>query len=150
MHSPTNPEPSIAPASADAGEPRRFLVVDDDPDARALVAHTLRRDGAYVVEACGGLELMEWAERLACGAARTAFDAIVSDIRMPGYSALDVLTKLPTLGRKAPVVLMSAFDDPEARARAYDLGAALVLNKPLYPDDLRALLRAVVRHSSAF
>jgi DNA-binding response OmpR family regulator len=133
----------------DAAERRRFLVADDDPDARALVGAILRRDGAYVVEASDGLELLEWGEMLALASEGKLFDAIVSDIRMPNYSALDVLTKLPVLGRKTPVILMSAFNDEPTMGRAYALGAALVVGKPFHPGDMRALVRAVLRRWNA-
>jgi two-component system, OmpR family, response regulator len=148
MHTATSQEHATDTFPTGAPERRRFLVADDDPDARALVVHALRADGAHVVEASGGLELLEWGELVAWGQKRERFDAIVSDILMPDCSALDVLARIPTLAHKAPVILMTAFNDELTRTKAYDLGAALVLNKPLHPTDLLALVRAVVRRST--
>jgi CheY-like chemotaxis protein len=150
MDAPTPPELEATAPARVAAPQRRFLVADDDPDARAHLAHVLRTDGACVVEVSGGLELLSWGAILSGKSEGRLFDAIVSDIRMPDCSALEVLTKLPDLGRKAPVVLISAYDDEPTRDEAYALGAALVLRKPFHPTDLRAILRSVVRYSAPY
>ena len=123
----------------------RFLVVDDDPEMRALIAHVLRQDGADIVEAGRGLDLLEWAELTVWASERDRFDAIISDIMMPHVTALNVLRKVPGIPRHTPVILVTAFGDEETWLKAYELGANMVLNKPLDLGDFRALVRSVVR-----
>jgi DNA-binding response OmpR family regulator len=125
---------------------RRYLVAEDDPDVRAFLAEVLRQDGGEVTEAEDGAELLAWAE-LSVGECRL-FDAIISDIQMPGLTALDVMRRVRTMTR-TPVILVTAFADREIRAEAYDLGAEIVVSKPLHPRDLRAFARAVTRRPSA-
>jgi len=110
---------------------------------RALFASILRQDGADVVEAEGGAELLEWVERAAGESRSVAFDAIISDIQMPNLTALEVLKRVPALVRNTPVILVSAFGDDATRKTAYELGVELVLSKPLDPHDLCAVARGV-------
>jgi CheY-like chemotaxis protein len=64
------------------------------------------------------------------------FDVLVSDIRMPGYSGLEVLASARELDDCPPVLLISAFADGEARQRAKELGALDLLAKPFDMEDL--------------
>jgi len=124
---------------------RRFLVAEDDADMRRLITHSLQQDGAEVVEISDGTDLRTWAELIADGSHREFFDAIISDIQMPHTTALDILGDVPALLRSAPVILVTAFGTTDVCDRAYDLGAAAIMRKPLHPGDLRALVRSVVR-----
>ncbi len=72
-------------------------------------------------------------------------DVVVSDIRMPGASGLDLLAGLRRDDWTTPVVLITAFGDPGGRhAEAYRLGADAVLDKPLDVDDLRLVVQTLV------
>jgi two-component system OmpR family response regulator len=124
---------------------RRYLVAEDDPALRRLLVTQLRQDGAEVVEATGGADLLDWAERAVRSPDREVFDAIVSDIQMPDLTALDVLRKVPAVARSTPVILITAFGEQLVRDEAYDLGAAAVLRKPLHLADVHAIVRGVSR-----
>jgi DNA-binding NtrC family response regulator len=115
----------------------RVLLAEDDTDLRALLAAELRRGGLDVVECANGLELVEMLDR-----GEGDFDALVTDIRMPGVTGMEVLEGLNVFGKRCPVVLITAFGDEETHARAKRMGAALVLDKPF---DARKLLGEVVR-----
>ena len=67
-------------------------------------------------------------------------DAIVSDVRMPGHSGLEMLAALRRAGWTTPVVLITAFGDRWVHDQARQLGAAAVLDKPFDIDALRAVL----------
>jgi CheY-like chemotaxis protein len=135
--------PGLLPGPTRKG--RRYLVAEDDPALRRLLVTQLREDGAEVVEAVGGADLLDWAERAARSADREVFDAIVSDIQMPDLTALDVLRKVPAVARCTPVILITAFGEQPVRDEAYHLGAAAVLQKPLHLGDVHAIVRAVSR-----
>jgi DNA-binding response OmpR family regulator len=64
---------------------------------------------------------------------------IISDVKMPGISGLDLLAALRAAELQMPVVLISAFCDEQTLGRAAKLGAACVLSKPFDMDMLRSL-----------
>jgi two-component system, response regulator, stage 0 sporulation protein F len=119
---------------------QRILVADDDPDMRALVASALRQGGYDVVEAGNGMEAIDhiaptvWTKR-------DGFKAIVSDVRMPALTGLDLLAALRCTRLETPVILMTAFGDEEVRTEAHSLGATAVLDKPFNLDELHAAVQ---------
>jgi DNA-binding response OmpR family regulator len=123
----------------------RILVGEDDTDLRQLIAASLVTDGHEVVEAADGREILALlAPTLARPGARSPFDLIISDIRMPGWSGLEVLAGLRHYPMAPSVVLITAFGDEHVHAEARRLGAAAVLDKPFDLDELRALVTNVL------
>lgn len=116
-------------------DPPRVLVVEDDPDIRRLVVHALRRDGYEVHEAEDGHELLVDVTSPNAHAG-TEVDLIISDVRMPICTGLQMLEALRNASWTVPVILMTAFGDPETRKSADELGA-VIFNKPFSLDDLR-------------
>jgi CheY-like chemotaxis protein len=117
--------------------PFRILLAEDDDEMRSMVADALRGDGHDVVElADGGRLLVDIAARLKTGAADDSLDLIVSDIRMPVCSGLQILTALRDARWHTPVILMTAFGDDATRRQAESLSAVL-FDKPFDLDDLR-------------
>jgi len=138
-----DPSPRPAPAADRTRRPGRILLAEDDAEMRALVAGALRADGYEVVEAKDGEELLRWIESTAQADGRNPFAVIVSDVRMPGLSGMDVLAVLQCSYRVTPVILITAFGDEELHAEAAELGAVAVFDKPFDLDDLRSAVRAV-------
>ncbi len=124
------------------GKPGQILLAEDDPEMRRLVADALRRIGHRVIEASTGTELL----RLMVGPANERdsgpedVDLIVTDVRMPGGSGLDVVEVLRVARLRTPVIFMTAFGDSETRARVERLGAIL-LDKPFRIDRLVQAVR---------
>lgn len=114
------------------------LVADDDADMRELVRRILVRDGYEVSEAKHGLELLERLSDQESG-----IDVVVSDIRMPVLSGVEVMALTTQLVRPA-VILMTAFAEPELTPFALAVGAVAVLSKPFEPGELRGLVRMVL------
>lgn len=137
---------------ADPGvEPACVLLAEDDDELRRLLARALRRDGYRVIESEDGTELLEvLAKDLAqCGVLQEV-DLIVSDIRMPGYTGLNVLCGLRQAGVQVPVIVMTAFGDSDTIDRAHKLGAYCVLDKPFETETLRhAVLASLSEHVPA-
>jgi CheY-like chemotaxis protein len=119
---------------------QRVLLAEDDQELRWLIAHALRGDGFDVYEVGDGLELLD---RLGNSLMDTleldSIDLIVSDVRMPGWTGLEVLAGLNSAGCQTPVVLITAFGDPEVHAAGKRLGAAAVLDKPFDLNELTTL-----------
>jgi DNA-binding response OmpR family regulator len=124
----------------------RVLLAEDDGELRTLIAHALRSDGFEVVEVQDGRALVDsLADAIAADGALDGYDLVVSDVRMPGFSAIDVLSAMRPFLSRTPVVLITAFGDPRTHQRALLLGAAAVIDKPFDVDELRFRLRELLR-----
>jgi CheY-like chemotaxis protein len=127
------------------------LLADDDPEVRTLLAGALRQHGYRITEASSGTDLLEalW-RRAAC---KSGFDLIISDVRMPGFTGLEVLKTLRMRGdprdeyrpqlRETPIILITAFGDAAVHHDAARLGA-VVFDKPFEIDDLSAYALRIV------
>ena len=119
------------------GEPLRVLVVDDAPDVTEMIALMMSYAGYRVATAFSAAEALD--------AARTQrFDAVISDIGMPGmsgYQLAEALRALPAY-RSTPLIAVTGFSMYEDRQRALSAGFDDFLNKPISP---AALLDAVRR-----
>jgi len=111
---------------------KRVLVVDDDPDIRAMLDLALSAEGYEVVTAADGAAGLD--------AVRAATpDVILLDLRMPGMSGEEFTDRYRQgPGRRAPVVVVSAATDTPQRAAA--IGAEAHLLKPFELDDLLSLV----------
>lgn len=121
----------------------RVVVAEDDDEMRRLVVEALEKDGYDVEEARDGGRLLVRAAAYYTHRAKVAdVDLIVSDIRMPICSGLQILEGLREAHWHVPVILMTAFGDDATRARAEKLGAVL-FDKPFDMDDLRTAVRSL-------
>lgn len=117
---------------------KTLLVVDDENDLRDIVASELEFMGAKVYQA----ENISVAQKLL---QEHEVDLIISDIRMPGGTGVDLLDKVKSKGLKAPpVILITGFADITVED-AFNKGAEALINKPFKLDDL---IKLVVRYTS--
>jgi PAS domain S-box-containing protein len=111
----------------------RVLIVDDELDARELVAMVLREAGAETREADSASSAIEAMDR-------ELSDVLVSDIGMPRRDGYDLLHELrsraPDHGGSIPAVALTAFTRGEEVERAMDAGFQIHLAKPVEPADL--------------
>jgi DNA-binding NarL/FixJ family response regulator len=117
----------------------RIALADD----QALVRHGLRA----VLERLGGLEIVvdvEDGELLLAALQRTRVDAIVSDVRMPKYSGIDVVRWLRQHGDYTPAILLTTFDDAALLQSAVEAGAQGFLLKDAEPEELKLAIERVV------
>ena len=136
------PMPSAPHEGGDPQRGRRILVVDDDPDIRALANLALSQDGHIVVEASSGQEAL-------AAIAAQAPDLLVLDLLMPVQGGLEVLKILRSNPVTAglPVVVLTAMDD-EANTRAgFEFGATDYVTKPFSIPQLAARVRACLKRS---
>ena len=121
------------------------LLAEDDDDLRMLIAETLRAEGFTVIEAPNGLALVETlVSRLEAG--ERPFDLVVSDVRMPGVTGLSVLEGVlewEELGG-LPMVLITAFPEPELHDLARNFRAVALLEKPFEMTALMRVVRAAI------
>ena len=104
-----------------------LLVVDDEPDLRTLYELTLLREG-YDVETAGSVEeaLLHLKDR--------TYSALITDMRLPDGSGLDLLAKLEQGGRREKAIVITAYGSAENAVEALKAGAYDYLTKPV---DLR-------------
>jgi CheY-like chemotaxis protein len=123
----------------------RVLVAEDDPDMLALVVEALRKDGHDVQAVADGRDLLQRiADVFSKDRSLDSIDVVVSDVRMPGYSGLELVERLFDAQWRIPLVLMTAFGDEDTRRRAARVGAVL-FDKPLSLEDLRDAVMRVAR-----
>jgi DNA-binding NtrC family response regulator len=118
---------------------KRVVVAEDDAEMRDLVISELRRDGWTVIEARNGADL-----RFALRHGEPV-DLVVSDIRMPAFSGLELVEQLRRQGNRTPVILMTGFGDEAVREAVEHLDA-LLFDKPFELDDLRTAVLHLLRH----
>jgi DNA-binding response OmpR family regulator len=124
--------------------PARLLLAEDDLELRKLLADVLRSDGHEVSEARDGNELLEMLSGPPRGLAQEPFALVISDVRMPGMTAFDVLSRVQRALIDTPVILITAFGDQTTHLRAQRLGASRVFDKPFDFDDLRAAVHELL------
>jgi two-component system response regulator (stage 0 sporulation protein F) len=117
-----------------------ILLAEDDTMFRGLVAGMLRRDGYRVVEAKDGERLARLVRSMLLSGHERRPELIITDIRMPGITGIEVLRSLRSFDRFVPVILMTGFGSAETSRVAERLGAAAVYSKLF---DLRDLRRKV-------
>lgn len=117
---------------------RKILVVDDEAGLRMTLAANLELEGFEVVEA----ESADHALKLL---AEQDFDLVLSDIRMPGRSGIEMVRELRSSGVDLPVILMTAFTAEESLDEATRNGVFTVLTKPFHFDHGMALLQRALR-----
>jgi len=143
------PQQEVEPDAPWAELPRldgiTVLVVDNELDARQIVAAILLQKGAIVVEAASAEEALELA-------ARRDFDLIVSDIAMPGTDGYEMMRRLRQGScRFIPAIALTACVAPDDIAAALSAGYQKHLEKPVYASALirAAFELAVTRRSLA-
>jgi two-component system, response regulator, stage 0 sporulation protein F len=124
----------------------RVLVAEDDDAMRHLLSKVLYADGYAAVECRDGIDLFGRLEAFVGRRATLDFDAIISDIVMPGLTGLDILEALHSRNGFPPMILITAFGDKGIHGRARKAGAAAVLDKPFGFDELLAKLHEIVPH----
>lgn len=108
-----------------------ILVVDDEPDIELLFRLQFRHDlrtGRFVMEFAQSAAAA--LERIA-NAADVTLILILSDVNMPGISGLELLPKARSIRPDVPVIMITAYGDPDTKQRALENGAQALLTKPI-------------------
>ena len=117
----------------------RALLIDDDPKLAELLAAYLKPHEVILQHAPDGRSGLA---RLSDG----GFDLVLLDVMMPGLDGLGVLRRLRERSA-VPVIMLTARGDETDRVVGLELGADDYLAKPVYPRELLARIRAVLRRA---
>ncbi len=117
-----------------------LLIAEDDREMRSLLCDELWDLGLRIIEAEDGHEAL-----LQAGAC--APDLILSDLRMPA-GGLDYVARLKAVAPRVPIVLMTAFGDPETRAQALNSGVSAFIEKPVRMAELKQTIKSLLNHKT--
>jgi len=119
--------------------PPRILVVDDERSMRELLAIVLRREGYEVLLAENGRAAIDLLER-------EPVDLLISDIKMPDLSGVDVLRAAKKIDQDILGIMITAFASTETAVEAMRLGACDYLSKPFDIDLLKMKVREKIEN----
>ena len=133
MTSPRIGSPNHSPA------PGRVLVVDDHVQARESTADVLRQAGHRVDCCSSAAEALQAIER-------ESYDCVVTDLKMPGMSGLELMVHLEQRRYGAQVVMVTAHASVATAVEAMRHGAFDYIEKPFSVDQIEQLVAQAVRH----
>jgi two-component system response regulator FlrC len=114
-----------------------ILVVDDEPAMRLLLSSILKEEGHDVTAAASGEEALQLI-------AKRHYHLVLTDLKMPGISGLDLLERVKRDDSGTAVIVLTAFGTVEGAVEAMRMGAVHYLLKPLAnPEELRLSVRRV-------
>lgn len=125
-------------ASQEAGPPARILVVDDEEGMREFLGIMLQKEGYQVDMANSGEEAIALVRQ-------QRFDLIITDLKMPRMSGLDVLNRIKEMDPEIGVVLITAYASSETAVDAMKGGAFDYLAKPFDVEEMKEVVRGALR-----
>ena len=112
----------------------KILLIDDEEDIVRVLSISLRADGYEVVPAFSGEEGMEVFEK-------ESPDIVLTDIKMPGMSGIEVLKKIKERESDAEVIIITGHGDIDSAVEALKYGASDFINKPVRDEALSIALQ---------
>jgi len=122
----------------------RILLAEDDFEMRRMLALRLRKESYEVIECSDGYQLLDHMGNPVFEGQPDDFDLIVSDIKMPGITGIEVLEGIYQSEWFTPMILITAFGDNETHAKAEELGAAAFFDKPFDMEKLLEKIREIL------
>ncbi len=117
----------------------QLLIVDDDSAMREMLASLFRDRGYAVAEAASASEAL-------ARAGEQGFDVVLSDIRMPGKTGIEMVGELRGRLPETPVVLMTAFGSIDSAVESMRAGAFDYITKPFEPDAVLLTIERALEH----
>jgi DNA-binding NtrC family response regulator len=124
---------------ADTFRPKSILVVDDDEAMLRAIERVLRGEGYQVSSARWVDEALEHLANR-----QVKFDLVITDMRMPMVSGRGILEAVRIALPRVPVIIVTAFGNPDLKRECLDRGAAAFLEKPLDTAQLLAAIESVL------
>jgi two-component system, OmpR family, response regulator MprA len=118
----------------------RLLVVEDDPQVRAMLTRALRYEGFEVAAACDGAEAM-------AALRASPPDLLLLDLLLPDADGVDLCGRLRADGDPVPILMLTARDTVTDRVAGFEAGADDYLVKPFSTAELVARVRALLRRA---
>ena len=125
-----------------------ILVVDDEPDVEVLFRQQFRRElraGRFAMEFAQSAPM---ALQRITNAGDESLILILSDINMPGMSGLELLPKVKAIRPDVPIIMITAYGDPDTKRKALENGAEALLTKPIDFGTLRIEIDSRVKRAA--
>jgi DNA-binding NtrC family response regulator len=115
-------------------EQYNILIVDDEKIVRDSLFHWFEEEGYYVDTAEDGESALRKYEK-------GKYDLLLLDMKMPGMSGIDLLTKIKSIDKDSLIILITAFASVPTAITALKQGAYDYVTKPVDPDELAHLVK---------
>jgi DNA-binding NtrC family response regulator len=123
-----------------ASHGKTILIADDDDNLRRVLEFQLEEAGFNVLSAADGSEALDLFTS-------NEVDSVITDLRMPKVSGLELLEKIKALNGETPVVVVTAFGEVETAVAAVKAGAFDYINKPFNRDEILLTLERALTFS---
>jgi DNA-binding NtrC family response regulator len=118
-----------------------LLIVDDEPQMLIAINETLRRSGYSIATAGSGMEALRKLKE-------KYYRLVITDMRMPEVSGLDLLRKVKNLAPQTPIILLTAYGTIQNAVDAMRYGAYDYLLKPFSAESLENIVRKALDSSA--
>ncbi len=119
-----------------------IAIVDDDESAREGIADLIKSMG-FIVKAFPHAEVFLQSDSIGCTA------CLITDVRMPGMTGLELHNRLVGSGNAIPTILITAFPNDRDRAQAMRSGITCYLTKPFNEDELLRCICVTLKDDEA-
>lgn len=102
---------------------KKILIVDDQQGIRLLLNEVFKTEGYETYLAANGIEAIRFIENL-------QIDCMLLDMKIPGMNGIEILQHLDGMGRKMPIVMMTAYGEARLVEQAKSLGVLHYFTKP--------------------
>jgi DNA-binding NtrC family response regulator len=124
---------------------KRVLIVDDEEDLTWSLSRRIIRDNPSIEVRCASsgnyaLEMLSEQE----------FNLMLTDLRMPGLSGIDLLDTIKTRFPDLKIIVMTAYGSTEVKEELKRLGALAYLEKPFEFNELKKIISRYLEHSSLY
>jgi DNA-binding response OmpR family regulator len=115
----------------------RVLIIENDEEMRSLLKDFFMEEGFETDSVSNGYDAFGILTK-------KLFDLVITDIRMPGLTGLDILPGIKKLQPETSIIVITALGSEEVHHRAFERGATAYLEKPIHFNKLRELINEVV------
>jgi two-component system response regulator (stage 0 sporulation protein F) len=124
-----------------AKQATKILIVDDEENARVALSRLLAKEGFQVDNVSNGFEALNYLRQ-------QIVQIIVTDINMPEMDGIAFLRELNKNFPKVNVIMLTAYGGVESYLEAMNLGAFEYINKPVKIDELKLILKKIMKEKS--
>ncbi len=119
----------------------RVMIIEDDEEMRSLLKDLFEEEGFETDSVSNGVNALE-------KLSEDHFDLVITDIRMPGLTGLEILPTIRKLNPETPIIVMTAYGSDDVRRRSLERGATIYLEKPIHLSKLRTVIHEMVLRKS--
>ncbi len=119
---------------------KTILLADDDDNLRRVLEFQLSEAGYKILTAADGPQALKIFTN-------NDFDCVITDLRMPNLSGMELLEKIKTINTETPVIVITAFGEVETAVSAMKAGAFDYINKPFNRDEILLTLERALSFS---